>query len=320
LSNSSYRIDLDSVLRAFPPGTEAPPLLLDFAAWLTGRPWGSVGCFGLAGHFSDDAPIVDGSPLRNDFALFLRLPEGSVVGAWYGAGLDTANPPIVVLGSEGQNGIVAASLEGLLAKIALRRFEESGICPDFAPHEDAEDATGELTDWLRKRLGKEDLKKLTQAPSGLADFGRWAEKWCRDREQFWSTHPAMIKLAGQLIEHRPKGKNPWDRTRFEVAIVGTQYQVRVLRRGRQPIEQATQIEPLLRGLRDDMWRAQPALGLWYSMSFALSRDGRVMPHFDYETRPMIAESPADLTQASADLDRAPRPERWVPAWLAAPDE
>ncbi len=318
LSDSPYRIDLDSVRRAFPPGTEAPPLLLDFAAWLTGRPWGSVGCFGLVGQFSDHAPIVDGSPLRNDFALFLRLPEGSAVGAWYGAGIDAVNSPIVALGSEGQNEILAASLEGLLAKIALRHFEEGRKWTDFAPHEDAEDATGELANWLGTRLGTKDLEKLTEAPSGLADFSRWAEKWCRDREHFWSTHPAMVDLAGRLIEHRPKGKNPWDRTHFEVAIVGTQYQVRVLRRGRQPIEEATLIEPLLRGLRDDMWRAQPALGLWYSMSFALSADGRIVPCFDYETQPMIAESPADLAQARADLHLAPRPERWVPAWLAAP--
>jgi hypothetical protein len=316
LSHPPYSIDLDSIRRAFPPGTEPPPLLLDFAAWLKGHSWGSVGCFDLVGRFSDQAPIVDGSPLRNDFALFLRLPEGSAVGVWYGAGPNAANAPIVVLGSEGQNEILAASLEELLAKIALGHFEEEES--DFAPHEDAEDATGEFADWLGKRLGTKDLEQFTDAPSGLPDFGRWVEKWCRDREAFWSSHPTMLELGGHLIAHRPKGKNPWDRTHFEVAIAGTQYQARVLRRGRQPIEEAALIEPLLRGLRDDMWQAQPALGLWYAVSLALSADGRIMPRFDYETRPTIGELPADLAQARADLARAPRPERWVPPWLAAP--
>jgi hypothetical protein len=314
LSEPPYHIDLDSVSRAFPPGTEPPPLLLDFAAWLTGRPWGSVGCFDLIGQFSDDAPILDGSLLRNDFALFLRLPEGSVVGTWYGAGPDAANAPIVVLGSEGQNEILAASLEGLLAKIALRHFEESA----FALHEDAEDATDELADWLVKRLGTTQLEKLTEAPTGLVNFGRWAERWCGDREAFWSTHPTMVEIAGHLMAHQPNGRNPWDRTHFEVAIVGRQFQVRVLRCGRQPIEEATLIEPLLCDLRDELWRAQPALGLWYSMSFALSADGRILPHFDYQTRPMIDQQPADLAQARTDLLRAPRPSRWVPKWLAAP--
>jgi hypothetical protein len=110
VSDPPYRIDLDSILRAFPHQTEPPRLLLDFAAWLDGRPWGSVGCFSLVGQFTDHAPVYDGSPLRDDFALFLRLPEGSVVGAWYGCG--AAEPPIVVLGSEGQYEILAASLEG----------------------------------------------------------------------------------------------------------------------------------------------------------------------------------------------------------------
>ena len=53
------------------------------------------------------------------------------------------------------------------------------------------------------------------------------------------------------------------------------------------------------------------------MSFVMSADGRILPSFDYETRPMIGDAPADLTEARADLRRAPRPERWVPAWLAS---
>jgi hypothetical protein len=309
-----YQIDLDSIRRAFPPGSEPPPLLLDFAAWLTGRCWGSVGCFALVGQFCDDAPIVEGSLLRNDFALFLRLPDRSVVGTWYGAGPDAANAPIVVLGSDVQNEILAASLEGLLAKIALGHLKES----DFAPHEDAEDATDELADWLVERLGTRHLEKFTEAPNGLVNFGRWAERWCRDREAFWSTHTTMVEIAGHLSAHRPKGKNPCDRTRFEVAIVGRQFQVRVVRCGRQPIEEAALIEPLLCDLRDEMWRAQPALGLWYSMSFALSADGGIVPRFDYDTRPTIDDAPADLAQARTDLLRAPRPGRWVPTWLAAP--
>jgi hypothetical protein len=309
LSRPPYKIDRESLRRAFPPGIEPPQLLLDFAAWLQGRPWGSVGCYDLVGQFSDTAPIVDGSPLRENFALFMRMPEGSAVGAWYGAGLDPANPPIVVLGSEGQNQILAKSLESLLALIASRSFEHS----DFAPHEDVEDATDELADWLEERFSGNDLEGFMEPPSTLPDFGRWMEKWCRDREKFWSTHPAMVELAGHLIAHRTKGKNPWDRTMFEVAIAGKQFQVR---RGRQLIEEAAASEPLLRGLREQMCQTQPALGLWYSMSFAIFADGCILPRFDYEMRPIIGESPADVSEARSDLIRAPRPERWVPAWLA----
>jgi hypothetical protein len=312
MAEQPYHVDLDSVRRAFPPATEAPALLVDFASWLAGRPWGSVGCFDLAGRFSDQAPIVDGSPLRGDFALFMRLPEGSVVGAWYRSGAGPADAPIVLLGSEGEHEILAASLESLLAKIALRKFEET----DFAPHEGAEDATDELASWLRQRLGAKALAKLAEMPPGPSDFAAAMATWCRDREAFWSTHPAMTELSQHLIGHRPDGKTPWNQTHFEVAIVGAQYQIRVLRRGRQPIDEADAVEPILRGLRDDMWRAQPELGLWYSMAFVLSADGRIVPRFDYDTRPLIDLLPAELAQAKADLDRAPRPARWVPGWLA----
>src|SRR5258708_26649067 len=179
LSDEPYRIDIDSIRRSFPPGIEAPPLLLDFAAWLQGRAWGSVGCFSLVGDFTDSAPIVDGSPLRDQFALFARLPEGSVVGCWYGAGGRASKAPIVLLGSEGQHEIIATSLEGLLAKIAFQRFEQDEEWTDFTPHEDADDATDELAEWLVNRLDGKDLEGLAARPAGLPDFGRWMTKWCR---------------------------------------------------------------------------------------------------------------------------------------------
>ncbi|MBR1120905.1 hypothetical protein JQ628_05205 [Bradyrhizobium lablabi] len=315
MSENAYYVDVDSIRRAFPPGNDAPSLLLDFAEGLEGCPWGNVGCFNLVGDFSDRAPIVDGSPLRDKFALFARLPEGSVVGAWYGAGHEAAKAPIVVLGSEGQHEIIAPSLEGWLARIALLWFETNQVWTDFTPHEDAEDATDELADWLRERLGVDDLEPLTQMPDGLPDFAGWMGKWCREREAYWEGHPAMAELAAKLTAHKPAGKDPWGRTIFEVAISGAQYQARVLRRGRQPIEEAAAIEPVLRALRDEMWRAKPELGLWHQMVLGMNASGCILPSFDYDTRPTFGEAPADISEAKADLLRAPRPERWVPAWL-----
>jgi hypothetical protein len=283
-------------------------------------PWGSVGCFSLVGQFTDHAPVYDGSRLRDDFALFLRLPEGSVVGAWYGCG--AAEPPIVVLGSEGQYEILAASLEGLLAKIALGWFEANREWTDFAPYDDLEEhALDELADWLGARLGVTSLEALTETPSELPDFAQSITTWCWEREQFWTDHPVSKELGRHLSAYLPKGSNPWDKTIFDVAIAGSQFQVRVLGRGSEPLEGAAVIEPILRGLRDDMWRTRPELGLWYSMSFGLYADSHILPYgFDYETRPVIAEKPADLTEARADLLRAPRRERWVPVWLAASQE
>lgn len=313
MSGMAYRIDLDSVRKVFPLWLEAPPLLLDFAAWLEGRAWGGVGCFDLVGQFSENAPLFDASLLRNEFGLFMRLPDGSAVGTWYPNAGHAELAPVVLIGSEGRQEILAPSLEAFLAKLATLEFEGT----DLYPHEDVEDESDALLAWLSKRLGGAKVERLLDAPVSLPDFAAAMDKWSRDREAYWAEHPAMKALSVPLVAHRPAGKNPWDRTHFEVAIVGAQFQLRVLRRGRQPVDEAPAIEPILRGLRDEMWRAMPNLGLWYSMAFGLYADGRIMPRFDYDTHPTIDEKPADLAAAKADLARAPRPARWVPAWLAA---
>ncbi len=309
LSDTPYPIDLDSIRDAFPPGIEAPPLLLDFACWLKGRPFGSVGCFSLQGQFSDHAPIFDGSPLRNSFALFMRLPDGSAIGGWYGAGLDRDNAPIVGLGSEGNYELLAPSLNGLLAKLTSQQFDKAWS--DLLPDDAVECQTVELARWLAGRPVVEQMPP-DEGTSELPDFRGFVEKWSRDREDYWANHRLMAELGWRLSAHLPKGRNP---TRFEVAIVGAQYQARVLTRGPQPFEEAAAIESLLRDLREEMRRAQPELGLWYAMNFALYGDGRIMPQFDYDTRPTIDGEPASLSEAKADLARAPRPQRWVPKWL-----
>jgi hypothetical protein len=313
LSETPYSIDLDSVRGAFPPGIEAPPLLLDFADWLRGRPWGGVGCFSLVGQFADAAPIVDGSPLRDRFALFMRLPDGSAVGGWYGAGLDRDDPPIVYLGSEGVYALLAPNLHALLTRIAEEAFDDS--LSDLLPHEDVVSQTAELVQWLARRPPSAPVPAEDGEPD-LPDFRGFMEAWCRDREEYWANHRLLAELGWRLAAHLPKGKKAWEQTRFDIAIVGSQYQASVLKSGPQPFEESASIESLLRDLRDEMRRAQPELGLWYGMKFGLYPDGRVMPRFDYDTRPSIAGEPALLSEAKADLARAPRPERWVPKWLA----
>nr|WP_247309969.1 MULTISPECIES: hypothetical protein [unclassified Bradyrhizobium] len=314
LSDTPYPIDLDSIRGAFPPGIEAPSLLVDFADWLNGRPWGSVGRFSLQGQFSDQAPIFDGSPLRDRFSLFMRLPDGSAVGGWYGAGLDRDNPPIVGLGSEGDYELLAPSLDGLLAKLTSQQFDKAWS--DLKPHDEVECQTDELAKWLAGQpIG--DKAACDDGAAELPDFRGFVEKWSRDREDYWANHRLMAELGWRLAAHLPKGKKPWDKTRFEVAIVGKQYEARVLTLGPQPFEEAASIESLLRDLREEMRKAQPELGLWHAMKFGLYVDGRVMPNFEYDVRPIIGGEPAQLSEAKADLARAPRPERWVPKWLAA---
>lgn len=71
MARDPYIVRPETLPAAFPPGHEPPRLLLDFADWLEGRPWGSLCCFRLQGTLSDEASIVDGSALRPEFSLFL---------------------------------------------------------------------------------------------------------------------------------------------------------------------------------------------------------------------------------------------------------
>lgn len=315
MSEPRYAVDGAGISHAFPPGRDAPRLLSDFADWLRGRPWGSVGCFDLSGSFSDDAPIVDGPPLRREFALFLHLPDGGKAGFWYPLGTSDESAPVVGLGSEGEAAILGPSLEGFLAKLALGHFDDGRSWSDFAPREGAADATQELAAWLRDHAGLTDLEALAETGSELPDFEARTEAWTIERESYWADHAILRAVAQQLDTHRPKGGAAWDRTWFRVAIVGGLCELQVLRAGPQPVPEAAAVEPLLRALRDRQALDDPELGLWFGAELQLGADGTILPRFDYQTRPVIAGAPAPIDEARADLDRVPRPERWVPDWL-----
>ena len=310
MSLPAYDIDPASVERAFPPGESVPRLLADFMHWLQGRMWGSVGAFRIVGTFADTAPIYDGSPLRADFALFLYLPDGSKAGFWRAGRPHLDSAPVVLVDSEGQYRTLAGSLEGFLARLALRRFHDT----DLDVHLASEDATGELAAWLGERLGVADLGGLAEAPAKTPDFKAAMYDWSAKREAYWAQHPTLAQISERLTRLRPEGKNSWETTSFEIAIVGARFQARVLQAGRQPFAEAESVEAPLRDLREAMMRERPDLGLWFFMRFGLNQDGRIYPSFDYECRPEFDGTPADLADARADLERAPRPQRWIPLW------
>ncbi|XUJ34148.1 hypothetical protein ACQ5SK_44010 [Bradyrhizobium japonicum] len=166
---------------------------------------GSVGRFSLQGQFSDQAPIFDGSPLRDRFSLFMRLPDGSAVGGWYGAGLDRDNPPIVGLGSEGDYELLAPSLDGLLAKLTSQQFDKAWS--DLNPHDEVECQTDELARWLAGQpIG--DKAACDDGAAELPDFRGFVEKWSRDREDYRANHRLMAELGWRLAAHLPRARSP----------------------------------------------------------------------------------------------------------------
>jgi hypothetical protein len=126
VSDTPYRIDLASILRAFPPGHDAPRLLLDFAAWLKGRPWAAS----VALAWSDNSPTSRRSTMAARCAATSLCFSDCRKDRWSAPGAEPAlkwqDRRSSSSAPEGQNEILAASLEGLLAKIALGWFEENG--------------------------------------------------------------------------------------------------------------------------------------------------------------------------------------------------
>ncbi len=331
MARDPYIVRTETLPSAFPPGHEPPQLLLDFADWLKGRPWGSLGCFRLQGTLSDEAPIVDGSALRREFSLFLYLPDGSLVGFWHPDGVPTPSSPVVGLGSEGDAALLAGSLEGFLAKLAADAFSDSAWSDLAAAEEDDEeedegnptraaddDARDALAEWLAGRVGSERLDTLAGEVCDSTAFAARMDAWMHEREAYWAGHSILTEIGRALAAHRPPGKTPWDRTQLRAAIVGTLCEVQVYRAGPQPVPEIAQVEPLLRALRDEQHRADPDLGLWFEAHLALDAKGCILPCFDYQTRPILGGAPAPVEQARSDLSRAPRPARWVPDWLADP--
>lgn len=324
MTREPYIVRRESLPLAFPPGHEPPALLLAFADWLDGRPWGSLGCYRVLGTLSDEAPIVDGSALRREFSLFLYLPDGSLVGLWHPGGVPSPESPVVGLGSEGDAAVLANSLDGFLVKLSRNAFADTAWS-DLAPS-DEEDEAGiaegcaldDLAAWLSRRIGRERLTALADDEPDQSVFPARMETWMHEREAHWATHPLLREIGQALSAHCPRGTNPWDQTRFRAAIVGTLFEAQVFRAGRQPLPESFALEPLLRDLREAQRAEDPDLGLWFEVELALDGEDRILPHFDYQGRLVIGGVPAPVEEARADLRRAPRPARWLPDWLVDP--
>jgi hypothetical protein len=319
-----YRVDLNELVKAF-PGQSAraslPPLLSHLGAWMAGKPWRSIGAFDLALQWSDTG-FVGGELHYDDFALFIRLPDGSAAGYWL-IGRDPADSPIVLLGSEGDHAMLAPDLATLIARIAVGDFDDDRAASDFRySGEDygqgvAPDLRGDLQAFLRAQTGIGDLGALVhKARPYPADFPKWVAKRAEAYAAEMLAHPAMRAMASILDKYRPVNAQPWQTTAINLRWAGPHFDAWLTLDATEPLAEADQLEPHLATLRDEASAKKSGLGLWHRAMLMVYADHVwLSPDYIYEPDFRTGRPPAEAFKA--DQARAPREPRRIPPWLAA---
>ena len=127
-----------------------PKLLANFAQWQNSFEYGQLGYYELVENSDSDFWkywIEDGESIAHQFALWLYLPDGSMIGFWRPSHfLDEDTLPVVLLGSEGEMEVIADSLEQFLYKLADGSIAD--VVFDLEPDDDEQDARPQLNTWL----------------------------------------------------------------------------------------------------------------------------------------------------------------------------
>ncbi|MDJ0707802.1 MAG: hypothetical protein QNJ46_31390 [Leptolyngbyaceae cyanobacterium MO_188.B28] len=120
----SQYIDPESIYAHFPANKSAPQRLIELLDWLDLSIDDTVGWFPEFTWTSLDwfFPPIDLSPY---FGVFANLGDGSLLAYWFYEECDPRNPPIVVLGTDGELGVVADSVEELVARITSGKFPDT---------------------------------------------------------------------------------------------------------------------------------------------------------------------------------------------------
>lgn len=225
---------LESLHRSFAPPHAPPALLLRWAGWLASdAAWGLPlrdfvgGDDGQWPSRLNDHWIAEGSDLADRFAIFMSMTEGSSVALW-NAGGAPEGWPVVLIGSEGAAVVLADSLAGFLATIAVGRFEPVGDAgatdrfdwQDFrteaevAPEDDwseeeldearaARDARGAMGRWLAGETGVADINALCSRRTPPGALGRHFDAHVREVDLRRAADPdwqALIAMMPPFVE------------------------------------------------------------------------------------------------------------------------
>ena len=305
-----YTVNVESLHRNFPSEWKVPSLLLEFANWLKDKTPGRLGYFSLQSERFDDYWIENGADLHSNFAFFVRDPTGGRIGYWLYEGQATESAPIVLLGSEGETKILAASLDEFLRRLA----EGTTGAADLDSHDGGKEDGAELTEWLSVR--KEQTPQKARA---IPDLSTWLDNWGQQQRDWINSNVYLQKIADRLRKYVKADAQPWETTNFDVLLVGSRFEIWHRSYGLHalPTDEIPELERLFRSVREERAQVEPKRGLWFSTWVKVGAEGGAVlccnfmdePNFlDY--KPLIPV--ADYMQ---DLQSFPRSNHWIPEWL-----
>lgn len=317
---------------AFPDDVAEHPLLRPFLAWLGERPWGAVGYFEATPGNGDDLVPAEVN-VDDDFAMVLRLPDGSLAGFWLAETRVIEEAPFVVFSSDGELEVAAPNFPCFLDRLASQDWSEYRASADFLvelPEEEddaesAPDATDELRAWLDAQPEVIEFIRRTQKSAEELDEGpegeraqRWLDEKIDASEQALDADPVRAAIAATLGEAGIRSDA------FRVFAAGGGM---VIRRGMaiiegpdnklQEIDETLEasLRPHLFAAREALARSKPGTGLWTSATVMVNRHVGVDINPSPDHALTIGNDAFPPENFAADQARFPRKASLMAPWL-----
>jgi hypothetical protein len=326
-----HAVDVEGIARQWPDGRDVPQIVLDVASFVKPKVWPSVGAVRFLGRRMEDFWIESGADLWPDFGVFIVLPDGSRVAQWFREG-DSAKPPIVLIGSEGEQEVLAPNLNAFLAGWALARADKDGelkigTMPVALPYDmrwsdeyhDAPDGRPAFAEFLRGKLQR-PLEDFIAAKPDDAPLKAFFDQWGERARRGIAANENLRAMAKLLDKYMPRGEDAWIRTQFQVHAIGDRMEIKKRPPGSPPIAEEAALIPLVRAEREA--RAQgihKVRGLWHTAELMLYPDGTCQLASGWdglgEEPEFVRGGPPTAAEFAEDQKVYPRSPRWIEPWM-----
>lgn len=239
-----YRIRVDGIERRVPKNHALPPSFMDFTELCRSHHQGDLGWFSIES--CDPTPLF-GADIREEIVPFFRLPDGGFVAFWFGSHV---SPPVVWLGSEGEQKLVGLDWDDFIQRLARGKT----CVPDLDDRElnDLPYLTSKSRGRLRSLAGKR------------AAFDRWRKKRAPKGEIIDPKRSERIRRGLVRVLRKHKHIDNLIGTTLVVDLTDKTYSVKWYDGGLKPYPAATELKETLSDLREALGRSlkKSELSIW----------------------------------------------------------